>query len=71
MDNSPDDLRPDPETLVKLYLLRDRYGLVSASKLMPVSESDRHRLETGHRLAYGCCSEASESSSNLATSATA
>ena len=45
------------EQLVRLYQLRDQVERVIANRGVtnPRSESERHLIETGHRLAYGCC----------------
>lgn len=57
MEPTPDDLSPDPARVAELRALVLRYGLVNASRLAPRTESERHLLETGHRLALGCCRE--------------
>lgn len=62
MENVELDLLPREETLVRLYELRDRFGLVAASQLGARSEAERHLLDTGHRLAFGCCREDGASS---------
>lgn len=48
---------PREEALVRLYELRDRIDKAIASRgvLNPRSESERHRQERGHALAFGCC----------------
>lgn len=55
-----DDLHqelPREEALVRLYELRDRIekSIASRGVLNPRSESERHRQEHGHALAFGCC----------------
>lgn len=49
------DLSPDPVRVLELRALAARYGLVTAAKIGPCSEAERHLLATGHRLAFGCC----------------
>lgn len=48
------DELPHHETLARLYELCDRYGGTSASRLV-TSASERHKEQTGHLLAFGCC----------------
>jgi hypothetical protein len=52
---APRDLSPDPARVDELRRLVDRYGLVTASRLAPHTEAERHLVATGHRLAHGCC----------------
>jgi hypothetical protein len=54
---------PHEEALALLDVLSNRYGIVLKAAGAPMTESDRHRLEVGHPLAFGCCR-----SSVLATS---
>jgi hypothetical protein len=48
---------PRAEALVHLYELRDRIERVIAARGVqnPRSESERHLIEHGHRLSFGCC----------------
>lgn len=48
------DELPYEEALARLYELRDRYELHSATALAG-SAAERHLKATGHRLAFGCC----------------
>lgn len=48
------DELPHHETLARLYELADRYDDPSVSTLVS-SASARHKEETGHQLAFGCC----------------
>lgn len=45
------------EQLVRLYQLRDQIERVIANRGVtnPRSEAERHMIETGHKLAFGCC----------------
>ena len=52
------DLLPRPETLARLHAIVAQLGLVKASLLAPLTESERHELAHGHRLAHGCCRRA-------------
>lgn len=49
------DLSPDPSRVLALRALVTRYEIATASQLAPRTESDRHLVATGHRLAQGCC----------------
>jgi hypothetical protein len=59
MDRTEDapsrDLAPDPETLALLRDLCQRFGMVRASGISARSVSERHALEHGHALRFGCC----------------
>lgn len=54
-DGRQDDLSPDPAVVARLHRLVAQLGLVTASRLAPHTEAERHRLATGHKLSYGCC----------------
>lgn len=46
---------PHEEALALLDMLSNRYGIVLKAAGAPMTEADRHRLEVGHALAFGCC----------------
>ena len=54
-DVRPDDLSPDPAVLAHLAALVERLSLTTAARVGCLTESERHRLATGHRLRHGCC----------------
>lgn len=49
------DLAPDPTVLQLLRDVTRRYGIATAARLRPSTESERHFLATGHALGFGCC----------------
>lgn len=49
------DELPHHETLARLYELCNRYEHTSVTRLV-TSASATHQRETGHPLAFGCCS---------------
>ena len=49
------DQLPAEDALALLDLLTSRYGITLKRSGAPMTESDRHRLSTGHPLMYGCC----------------
>ena len=55
VDNLQNDQLPREETLVRLLELGARYGLTTAVELGARTEAQRHLLEHGHVLAFGCC----------------
>jgi hypothetical protein len=46
---------PQEEALALLDLLVNRYGIVLKAAGAPMTEAERHRLDVGHPLAFGCC----------------
>jgi len=45
VDNSPNDLAPEPENLVRLLELRNRYGVTTAEALLKRAEMPAERRE--------------------------
>jgi hypothetical protein len=60
VENPAYDQLPREETLVRLLELGQRFGLRRASTLGPACEAERHALEHGHALAFGCCRAAGD-----------
>lgn len=52
------DLLPAAEVLERLRGLVASYGRSHPRALFAASEAARHHVDTGHRLAPGCCREA-------------
>lgn len=49
------DQMPQHEVLALLDLLTTRYGITLKRSSDCMTERDRHHLEVGHPLSYGCC----------------
>lgn len=61
MENASLTFTPDPENVIRLIELAQRYGLVAASQLGRPGASDEHVREHGHPLSFGCCRGGGES----------
>lgn len=49
------DLAPDPEQLIRLLELRDRFGLYGPQQRGAMTVSEQHAADYGHPLTHGCC----------------
>jgi hypothetical protein len=65
------DQLPQEEALALLDLLVNRYGITLKRSGAPMTEADRHQLDVGHRLAFGCCRPVEPTTSGAETCARA